>query len=520
MAQDTSGTSIVTNAMSSSRTPSIRLLVDWANVGFANVASWTDESQYVLSARGEMQALDYGKSISAIGAGVSNVVYVTCRNPKVTSGGSGFRFSASNANGPLYAYIGDGKIHMTRAIVQIGLSGEYLRQITGYIVDAPEDYANRQVIFEIRDRAVEFALSRHASTLFTNTTAKAYLQYLCGILDKDLVATSDQQFDNGLVEIEYAYLDNERVWEEMGLVAEAQAGRIWFDKDGDLHFDDGAHFVKPGLNAWDDPTISQATLSTADFLACNPRYPANTVYNHIQVEYQPRYIAIEQNIYTASETNIIPASGTREIICEFTYPVDSIITPVPNTDYVAVTSGGTNITSGITIKLTSNANQATLTISNNNAAFAAYLVKLELRGYPLLSEQPSRYEIEDATSIAQYGRRTYSIRNPYVQSYRHGEMVGGLLSARYKTPVQNITLRGVRGLPWLEPGDRITVEEELAGVNEDYFIGKINWSFAPNQGYTMTLELMRAADLYPHTDYFVIGTSRYGMGTGRGRLFW
>ena len=520
MAQDTSGTSLTTNAMASSRTPSVRFLVDWADTGFANVASWTDESDYVIAVRGELQSLDYGKSISAIGAGVSNAVYVTCRNPEVTSGGSGLRFSASNASGPLYTYIGGGKVHMTRACVQIGLSGEYLRQITGYIVDAPEDYANRQVVFEIRDRAVEFALARQASDLYTDTTAKAYLQYLCGILDKDVIAVTDQEFDDGLIEIEYAYLDNERVWEEMGLLAEAQAGRIWFDKDGDLHFDDGAHFVKPNVNSWDDPTTSQAALDTADFLACNPRYPANAVYNHIQVEYQPRYVAIEQNIYTASETNIIAASGTRDIVCEFTYPVNSVTTPEADTDYVAVTSGGTDITTDITITLTSDANQATLTIANANASFAAYLVKLELRGQPLLSEQSSRYETEDATSIAQYGRRTLPIRNPYVQSYRHAEMVGDLLLARYKDPVQNITLRGVRGLPWLEPGDRITVTETLTGIDEDYFIGKINWSFAADQGYTMNLELMRAADLYPHTDYFVIGTSHYGTGTGRGRLFW
>jgi len=111
---------------------------------------------------------------------------------------------------------------------------------------------------------------------------------------------------------------------------------------------------------------------------------------------------------------------------------------------------------------------AELYLTNNNSNYPCYFTQLQLRGSPLLTQEPVKYEAEDATSIADYGRRTWTIRNnPYVQTYRHAEMIGDFLLARFKDPVQNIDLRGVPARPWLEVGDRVTVTETLTDISED-----------------------------------------------------
>lgn len=524
MGQDKSGTNLATTTVASKAEPTCRVLCDWDEAGFGSVGSWTDESAHVRSLRGDAQAVNWRRSPAAIGCGVADVVYVTLDNPECTTPYSGRRFSPSNANGALYSKIGDGDIAMKRCIVEMGYydgaTPERLRQITGYIVDCPENYGAKTVELEVRDRGADCVNTRRSTALYTGTTAKAYLETLVALLGKDAVSGGDQVFDEGLVILPYAWLDDDDIWKEIHRVAEAQGGRFSFDKDGDLHFHDGAHFVQPQTDSWDDPTQSQFTFSVDDFRTCNPRYDPDTVFNHIVVQYYPRYVAVSQTIYNSSEVIVVPPGETTTVTAEFRYPVSSISTPEEETDYVAVNAGGTDISSDISINMTSYATQAELEITNGNSDYAAYLVKLELRGTPVISVQANKYEVSDATSITARGRRTLPVSSPYVQSYRQAQMLGDFLLSRFKDPVQIITLGGVRGVPWLEVGDRVTVQETgNLGINEDYFIARSQWSCWPGP-YQMTLTLMRAADLYPISDYFLLGTSKYGTGAGHGHLFW
>ena len=525
MGQSTSGTNLTTNAAAGSRQICYRFRCDWADDGFASLGTWTDESTYVLSVRGNMEAIGMRRPIAAVGRGVANVVYVTCQNPEETGGNSGFRFSPSNSNGSLYAQIGDGAVNMKRAQFEIGIydgaTPEYLAQITGYIVDLKENYKGRTVTFEIRDRAADAVLTRASTALQTEKKASEYMATLAALFDRDAIAGGDQVFDDGLAAVTYYWLEDEAVWDEMGDVAEAHLGRIWFDKDGDLHFDDGGHFVKPNSDSWDDPTTSQATFTTSTFAELNPRYEFNSIYNHVIVEYQSRYQGYVQGIFTASDTVIVqPAASNHVYHAKFDHPATSVTTPAQNTDYVAVHPGGGILSPTVSINQTFAAS-AELYLTNNSAGYPCYFTQLGLRGSPLLTQEPIKYEAEDATSISDYGRRTWTIRNnPYIQTYRHAQMIADFLLARFKDPVQVIELRGVPARPWLEVGDRVTVTETLTDIDEDYWVGKIGWRWSPKGTYTQDLTLMRIADMFSAEDYFIIGTSKYGTSTDHGHLFW
>lgn len=527
MGQDTSGTSLTTTATATGRVPVCRFKVDWGDDGFGSQGQWTNESAYVISVRGDMQATDYAHSIAVVGKSVSDVVYVTCRNPDVLSGGSGLRFSQTNENGPLYEYIGDGKLHMKRATLEMGFKSggtpEYLHQITGYIVDAPEHNApdTRTITFQIRDKGAGCASTRAGTALYADTDAPTYMAALCALLERDPIATAYQDFDEGMVVVPYLWMDDETIWEEMAIMAEAHLGRVWFDKDGNLKFDDGTHFVKPHDDAWDDPTVIQATLRVTSFGDCAPTLDFDAVRNHIVVEYSPYYLGQEQQVYSASETLRILPGGTLTHKAETQYPVSSITEPVANTDYVAVTAGGTDMTSSITVAHTDYAAYSDLTLTNSDAEFTAFITKLNLRGIPLLSGQTAKYIAPDNDSIALYGKKTWTVRNPYIQSARHAKTVGDFLLSRYKEPIMHLTIRRVRALPWLEVGDRVRVQDpDYTGILANCLIGRIEWSFSSAR-YTQTIHAMAYRDIFPRYNYFILGTSRYGRsGEDVGRLFW
>lgn len=530
MAQSTSGTNLPTTAAAAARKLTVRLMIDWDDVGFSDTLSgWTDETQYLTTARGDLRAHNWRRSVAGVGGGVAGVCYVTLRNPDV-GGGQGFRFSSSNANGPLYSKLGEGKINMVRAVLELGFfdgsTPERLRQITGYIVSAEENYVAGTVVFEIRDRAADTALTRASTAVYENTQARAYLEDLVDMIGRDPIVSGDQLFDPGAVLPEFQWLDDETIWDELAIIAEAQAGRVWFDKDGDLHFEDSGHWVRGNTNSYDDPTVSQATITVASMADLSPTYDLDSVWNHVIVEYSPRYRGWEQPVYTASEIlTIAPSESGKEHRAQYHNPVlGALVTPEGETDYLAVTGGGEDITADVTITVANAySGYAKLSMSNANSDYTAYLTKLQLRGVPLLSDAPIKVERENATSIAQYGRRTWTVRrNPYVQSEFHAIMLADFLLSRFKDPVQIIRLKGIPARPWLEPGDRITIQAALPGIDDPYLITEISWRYTPTQ-YSQDLTAIRVEDLFPYVPgpttkpYFIVGVTQYGT---HGRLFW
>lgn len=541
MGQSTAGTDLTTTAVATSRRVSCRFLVDWDDTGWAAAPAptdaagvWYDETAYVKAVRGELESTEWLSGPGAVGKGVSNVCYVTVRNPVETGATTGFKFSPTNTTGSLYAAIGDGKVFMKRAIVEMGLysgvNAQRLRQIAGYIVGHQENYKNREVTFEIRDRACMAAFGRAATALFHEVKCSDYLSTVCDQLDHD---APTEVFDDGLIPLEWAWMDDETIWNEMQIVAESQLGRVWYDKDGNLHFDDGAHFVKPNANAWDDATTSQASFTTAAFEAANPRFNQQAIFNHIVVEYQPRYIATGQIIHTASEIIPVRPSSTVDYRAEYRMPIYAIPSTFKAVASVlyATTAGGRDISTSISADSTDYATYSLIEFTNAHTKYTAYICQYKVSGEPVLGQEPVKYEVEDATSIDQYGRRSLTVKtNPYITTYRHAQLIGDYMLARYKDPILTITLAGVPARPWLEPGDRVIATETNLGLGgnalvDSFFIGRISWSWSPKATYSMDLELMRCEDVFAelHTDttpYFVIGTSVYGAGAGSGKLFW
>ena len=75
-------------------------------------------------------------------------------------------------------------------------------------------------------------------------------------------------------------------------------------------------------------------------------------------------------------------------------------------------------------------------------------------------------------------------------------------------------------VPYLEPGDRVEVAYDLLGLTSYYFITSIQWTYGA--AFMQTLELVLCTDVYPYTNWFIVGTSALGAPptSGVGRLGW
>lgn len=525
MGQNTAGTSLKTTAVAQGAKCCFRLLCDWDDTGFANHASWTDESAYVLSINGSMEAVGFNKSLSAVGSGVTNQCTVVLSNP-ATAGHR--RFSITDPSSALYAKIGEGAIRMKRAILEMGYyngaSPEYLHQITGYIVGFEELAHSQEVQFQIRDRGADLTMTRGKTSLYTNVMPGPYIDTLTGLMSRDQLAADggygSQIVDTGTFPLYYAWSDDEQIYEEMTTVAESQMGWVFFDKDGDFHFHDGAHWVKAQSNAWDDPTQSQHTFTDDHYESCQPGWEFREQYTHVLISYVPRYLGTLQDVYSSPEPFVIPPGETKTVIAEFKYPAYGVVNPPVNEqDYTIVTSGGTDLSSSTTITMTVYGQSAKLAVTNNHATYTAFLCGLTLRGYPALPRQRLEYE---ASGAGADHANSWRVKNPYIQSYRQAEAIGDFVIARYGDPLGVVALKGCVGLPWLEIGDRIVVDSTSVNASKrDFFIVRLKYNYGPPQyAYTMDISGIRVDDLFPIGDYAVIATSKYGTGTRHGHLFW
>lgn len=427
--------------------------------------------------------------------------------------------------------------------VSLTVDKEVLRQITGYIVNATENYGRRTVQLEIRDRGADLALAKISTgpsgtytKRFDDYAAKTYLdalvtQWNAANPGRDDIGTCD--FDLGMFVTPYLWMHDETLWAELTRVSEAQMGRVWFDKDGVLHWEDGTHWATGGGDAWDDPTVVQATLEMA-FRDVGPEYDYENVVNHVRVAYTPQEKqAVADVVYTLREVLVIPAGGTITHKAEMngavhTYGITLDGTVLPHTDeedtsmYWSVTAGGTQINADVNITPAYYTESIVFTLENANTDYAAYVTKLEVTASnPFAEGETGWYEAEDATSLGLHGCHTLPIQNTHVQSLAHAKAIGDFALARLKDPVQLIRLGGVPARPWLETGDRIHVEDTAgSGVHGDYLVSRLAWRWGPKIGYVQDIEALQIADLFALTDWFVIGTSKYGSGAGHGHLFW
>jgi hypothetical protein len=261
-----------------------------------------------------------------------------------------------------------------------------------------------------------------------------------------------------------------------------------------------------------------------------PAYDDRELYNGVTVIASPRDQLVMGPLWSAGQVVTVPAGGTKAMTAKLRQPAYQ----VNAVSYTAISGGGRNMSSVISVAMVQYAQRVELTITNSDSVYAAELLDLSLvgvsvNGAPTVEEtRLSSNAFWTAFSAARPGRTRLIRGSSYVQTQAQAAMLAEFLRDRYQLPRLSWVLRAVPGDPFRRLGDRVTVgNAEAMTSSRDAFLIGISWRLS-SKGFSQDIELLDAGNpsdgtgLYQSSTYFVIGTNNLGSGAGsnHGQLFY
>ncbi|MEO1286909.1 MAG: hypothetical protein AAFV93_04015, partial [Chloroflexota bacterium] len=190
-------------------------------------------------------------------------------------------------------------------------------------------------------------------------------------------------------------------------VVDAEGGRFLFNREGQAQFSNRHYLLNnPATSADFDDDMTALIYGYGD------------VTNHIEVTLTPRSVGAEGAVLWQSEHPITVASGSRvRIVARYEQedePIGAVdvIAPIAELDYEAYTSNLHAVTQRINIWLVETGMSASDLDIDNPLASDITVTQLQLRGTPLISQNPQTYITDDPTSIALYGYQSKTLSFP------------------------------------------------------------------------------------------------------------
>lgn len=260
--------------------------------------------------------------------------------------------------------------------------------------------------------------------------------------------------------------------------ATSERGRFFADRDGALIFHDRHHMLL-------DITPQAAFDDDMDGLLYH--YETD-IANRVAVTVTPRSIGAANTVLWSLENPqlIQPGEeGMRQIIARYRdaegrpQGAVTVLPLVAGTDYEAnpLSNGlGPDYTASLLVQMHADASAATITLRNTSPYPLYLLAGAQIRGTPLLLNDPITLEQNDWSSLTFYGPHTFTLEPPFLTSIEEANDLAGFELARRKNPrglVQSMQLNGPTHLPEILARtlfDRVTISETQTGHSADYFI--------------------------------------------------
>ena len=515
MAQSIVGTNLSTNAAAISRKPCVELLIAWG-YDADDTVTWAtdgeDESARILN-------IQWGRELnidSSMGVGRGTAATLT-----VTLDNRDQRYSPHNESGALWdrltttattpggETVDYPRFFMTpvrvRAGYYDGATAEYVTVFVGYIDQVDETYgvAGDTVTIKCLDRASKLVQRRASTAVKVNWRTDKWLNYIAnGFGDMSPVTA---KIDAGLFVIPYAWLDDEKLWDEVQQAAASEGGYAFFDEVGDFTFHNALW--------WATSTYSIAPnveFTTAKFTEVSPGYDWRDVATGAIVEYQARWSGGEQVLWEKKQTTVVPPGGTT-VEARYRYPSTVAYPPVFETDWLPINAGGVIFANDeVTVSLENQQAQRCTVTFTNNTHETAFVSSIRIRGSAIVGGPNEEIE-RNVTSPLVPENKVRVAANPYVQTKPQAELLADLLADRMRYPRLIYRINGVKALPWLQLGDKITVTaNDVLTDSRTAIITALAFTWAPEARFAMNVSAVDSAGLYPYTSFFVIGTSELG----------
>lgn len=460
--------------------PYLRVEIEWTPT------NWTNESAYAISALGHSEIMDPFAGLLSLGTAHMATATVVMNNPTK-------RYSAkvSGTQAATYGIRGLG-IRISAGYTVSGVD-YYERVFTGRIMDCKAPETEETAELSCQDLASDPKRQNYTSAMYEDEETKTWLGRLRG-----WASVASHSFENTVHVIPFCYLDDDELLDEMRKVAASEAGCLFYDADGTLHYWGPHHWIG---------TTSGLTLDRSDFVELTPQLGYDNVYNIIAVTYEPQQKGRATTVYSLKRPVMVPRNGTAELTINFTKPLAEFV----SYDLAASDGGGNDMTADVTALpvLPDGAQRWTVTFTNADTVRAAWVTRFDVVGYPVDKRQAETY-IEDASGVGEVDRRYDLPTNPYIQTEQQARFLAKTLAQRLKTVRAVYVSSGQYGNPLIELGDIVTLEGDIAVTSATTIVVAIDWAFGDD--YTMALTCADKSGLYAYTEsqYWIIGTSACG----------
>lgn len=315
------------------------------------------------------------------------------------------KYNAYNTESPLYGLLSGGKyFRLTFRTVANNIG-----QLMSGILSDPESFTDGKVPMAGFSGEDGWGFLRDQSGMVTIPLQEAiYVDDAMGqILDAAGWPTVwGRELDAGVDLRQYYWVDARSPARALHELAHNELGTLAITAEGAFRY-------RSRLSLESDVT----TIRHEDCLSVRRMTPKEVIRNIIKIETRPRSERALQAVWELpGYLEINPGETIDDIWAEYefnnaTVPVKNPLTPVATTDYLAYENSdgsGSNLTANISVTLYSFSTRGRLAFTNNGLV-KAYVTWGQVRGIPVAASNTATFEYEDASSVAQFGPRPFTL---------------------------------------------------------------------------------------------------------------
>lgn len=251
------------------------------------------------------------------------------------------------------------------------------------------------------------------------------------------------------------------------------------------------------------------------------------IINAVRLATNPRRVdAAATTVIASLDREITIAAGATETITlRYTDPngagtrISAIDHVTPTGADLVFTSGaggtGSDLAGSLSITPTWGGNAAEFVLTNASGS-TGYLSVFRARGRGIYLYNPSESYADDEDSQQQFGLRPLDYTMPYIDSPIYGQAYADEIKTQYANPysdlrrvtfdsAQSATLQGYAVT--LDIGDRVSVRETQTGVDDDFFVQRIEQTISLGRAETTLL----LVPVRTGADIFILDSSTNGL---------
>jgi hypothetical protein len=264
----------------------------------------------------------------------------------------------------------------------------------------------------------------------------------------------------------------------------------------------GTFFVSRGGTAryYDRTYDSQASHTlTQDLLLKDIRVamPWETIRNHVTVYANRRGYTASAVVWQTATPIAVPALTVKYI--DISFPEGTVSQPIPGYGFAANQNpdgSGYNYTWMCGCTLTDiTPTTARIRLVNLFTSATIYFLWIKIYGKLLVSDKVYS-AAEDSTSIADYGRKAFTLDNEWLQDKGYADGLSAILLDFLKDPQENPVVQ-IQGRPTLQYDfdlfDKVVLDIDALSIDETFYIGMIEheWQNDTGQDVLTTLHLQK-----------------------------